>query len=201
MIQRLLQTFQNVGSCFSFSFVINGAADNDIFLMIDVTIQHFTNVQNLRLTVHKSQHNYAEGVLHLGIFIQIVQHNVCCRIFLHFNHNAHTHILVGLVTQVGNAFQPFFVHQLCDFFNELCFVYLIRKLGNDNALAVAVVFNFCLGTNNYLAAAGVEIRTDAAFAHNVAGCGKIGPLDIFHNFFDGNFGVINGGTNGINTFG
>ena len=84
-----MQTFQRlieVKAC---------AAFDNVLLVMNICVNHFTQIQNFRLLIHKSNHNCAESFLHLSIVIQIVKNNVCVRVALYVNYKMH--VCVGLI--------------------------------------------------------------------------------------------------------
>ena len=104
----------------------------------------------------------------------------------------HPHaVAVGLVPQVGDAFDFFVPDQLGDLLDQLGFVHLVGQLGDDDALAVLLVdFHARLGLHaNRAAARGIGL-VDAFAAQNEAAGGEIGPLDELHQVLDGGLGVV-----------
>ncbi|MNW54365.1 hypothetical protein D3C74_319630 [compost metagenome] len=64
MIQRNAQTLQNVCTSFSLlQFKLRTSANN-LNLMLQVVIQHFTQVQDFRFFIHNRKHVNSESGLH-----------------------------------------------------------------------------------------------------------------------------------------
>jgi hypothetical protein len=66
-----------------------------------------------RLAVDQRHHVHAEGVLQLGLLVQVVEHHLGHFAALELDHQAHAG-LVGLVADVGDAFDLLVAHQLGD---------------------------------------------------------------------------------------
>ena len=75
-VERDEQAFQNVGARLGLVEVVACAAANDVLLMLQIVPEHALERQNLRLAVHQRQHVHAEGILHLGMLVKVVQHHV-----------------------------------------------------------------------------------------------------------------------------
>ena len=71
-------------------------ARNYLFLMLQIMVQHLQQIHDLRLVIDKSEHDHAEGILELCMFIQLVQDHVCVHISPQFDDNTHP-LAAGLV--------------------------------------------------------------------------------------------------------
>ena len=89
------------------------AAGDDFFLMRQIILQNFAQIQRFRLgaVFHKRQHNQAVRNLQIRLFIQRVQNHLRVRVFLHFDHDAHTRS-VRFFADIGNAFQSLVAHHI-----------------------------------------------------------------------------------------
>ena len=63
---------------------------NDVLLVLQIVVQHLAEVQHLRLAVHKCNHDNAEGILELGVLIEVVQYYIGIDILLQFDDYAHS---------------------------------------------------------------------------------------------------------------
>ena len=79
-----------------FAEIINGSSGDDIDLKIKIVLQDLLQRKNFWHTVDDCQHNNAVGDLHLGILIQVIEHNVGRCFFFKHDLNVHT-ISVGMV--------------------------------------------------------------------------------------------------------
>ena len=75
MIERLLETFQNVCARFGLSQFILCAAADHLYTMLDEVPQQFHQRQDFRLSVHDSEVDHAEARLHRGQFVELVENN------------------------------------------------------------------------------------------------------------------------------
>jgi hypothetical protein len=95
-------------------------------------------VQQARLAIDQRHHVHAEGVLQLGLLVQVVQHHLGHFAALELDHHAHAG-LVGLVADVRNAFDLLLGDQLGDALEQRPLVHLVRQLVDDDRLALAAV--------------------------------------------------------------
>ena len=70
-------------------------------------------IHQLRAAIIQRQHVDAEAGLQRRIAEELVQHHVRHGVFFDFDDHAHAGF-VGLVAQIGNAFDAFLAHQLGD---------------------------------------------------------------------------------------
>src|SRR5699024_10121291 len=88
---------------------------------------------------------------------------------------------VGLVPQVGNAFQPLVLYLVGDVLDQVPLVHLVGKLCNNNPYSVlAELLEIGLGPDYHLAPAGGVGGTDAASAHDNASRGEVRAGDMLH---------------------
>ena len=134
----------------------------------------------LRLVIHQSQHCHAKRRLHLRLRKEAVQDHLRVRVLFEFNDDTHA-VAVGLVADIGNTLEALVAHLIGHCGNELTFVDLIGKLGNDDALAVlAELFELGSGADGDFAAAGRVGGADAASSHDDAARWEIRALDMLH---------------------
>ena len=112
--------------------------------MAQKRVEHLAQVQNPRLAVNQRHHVHAEAVLHLRVFVEIVEDDFRHLATLEFDDRTHAR-LVRLVTDFGDAFQTLFAHQLADLNQQIGLVDLIRQLVDDNCLTVALLHVFDVG--------------------------------------------------------
>ena len=63
---------------------------DDLLLMLKIIIDHLAEVQHLGLAIHERNHDNAEGILKLGMLIEIIQDDICIYIFFKLNNDPHT---------------------------------------------------------------------------------------------------------------
>jgi enoyl-CoA hydratase/carnithine racemase len=88
--------------------------------------------------VQQRHHVDAEHALHLGLLVEVVEHHIGGFAALDLDVDAHA-VLVGLVAQLGDAFDLLFLDQLGDLLDQARLVHLVRKLGDDDRFAAGVL--------------------------------------------------------------
>ena len=107
------QALNDMLALFSFMQIKSGTSDDDLFLMLDIVCEHLLQCQNLRHTVNECQINHAEIILHLRIFIQMIEDDLRIGIAFEFDDDTHT-FTVGLIAQIGNTVDFFIADQFGD---------------------------------------------------------------------------------------
>ena len=166
------------------------APGDDFAAMADERLQHLPEVEQLRTAVDQRHHVDAEHRLHRRLRIEVVEHHLGRFAALDLDVDAHA-VLVGLVAQLADAFQPLFLHQLGDLLDQPRLVHLVRDLGDDDRLAT-VVHHLHVGTraHAHAAAAGAVGQVDAADAVDDAGGGEVRPGHVLHQAFDVDLRVV-----------
>ena len=190
MIQSFQQTLQNMRPLLRFVEVVSGSSCHHIFLMPQIQLQHIQKIQNFRLLIHQSQHNHPEGILQLGMLVELIQDHIGVGVPAQLDTDAHT-LPVGMIVNGGNSVDLLFSHQLRHFFNQAGFIYQIGKLcDNDLALAVGQSLDICHRPHPDLSPSGAVGLLDAPGSQNLRSGGKIRSLDNFQHFFHGGIAVI-----------
>ena len=99
--------------CTSFSFTkFKASACTDNFnAVIHPSSDHLLDVHDSRQTVIEGEHIAAECDLHIGEFIDLVDHHIRDLPSLEVNDNAHP-LFVRLITDVRNTSNGFIIHQI-----------------------------------------------------------------------------------------
>ena len=153
----------------------HGAARDHFAAMRQEVEQHLLEVQQLRLAVDQRHHVHAEGVLELGLLVQVVQHHFRHFAAFQFDHHAHAR-LVGLVADVGDALELLVAHVFGDALEQRLLVDLVRQLVDDDGDAAAVLAVFLevgLGAHDDAPAAGAVAVAHAGDAVDDAGGGEV----------------------------
>ena len=145
----------------------------------------FEQAEHLRPAGDDRQRDDAERLLQLGLLEQVVQHDLADFAALQLDDDAHA-VAIRLVAQIGNAFDRLLAHQLGDALEQPRLVQLIRDLGDDDLLAIALLRRFDLGLGADLdrAAAGERGLVDAALADDHAAGGEVGAGDQPDQFLE-----------------
>ena len=184
------ESFEDVGACLCLRQFVLCAPRDDGFLMVDVVLKDVLEVHDDGLSVDEGEHDDAEAVLQLGVFVELVEDDVRRAVAAQFDDDAHA-AAVGFVAQVGDAVDLFVADEFGDFFDEACFVDLIREFGDDDA-RFAIAHRFDVGACAHFddaASCGVCLA-DFLGAEDEP-CGReVGSLDDAHEFVDGGVGVV-----------
>src|SRR6185312_6615989 len=144
VVERDLVAFKNVLAVFRFLQQKGGPAADHVHAVINKMLDRLDQAHLFWLAVDHSQKNHAEALLHGGVLVQLVQHQLRLASALEFNHNAHS-VAVALIANVGDVVNNFVVDQLRNALDQPRFIYLIGNFGDDDRLAVFVEgLNGCL---------------------------------------------------------
>ena len=91
--------------------------------------------QLIGLAVDHGQQDHAEALLHRGVLVELVEHDLGLGAALEFDDDAHA-VAVALVAQVGDVVDDLVVDQIGDALDQLALVDLVGNLGDDDGLAV-----------------------------------------------------------------
>ena len=118
------------------------AAGDHLPAVFDKDLQSALDRQQARLAIHQRQQLHAKGGLQRGVFVQLVEHLVRLRAALQLDDDAHP-APVGFIAQVGDIVQPPFARQLGDALDQAGLVELVGDLGDDDAVAAALISSMC----------------------------------------------------------
>ena len=119
---------------------------------------------------------------------------------LDFDHDAHA-VAVAFVANVGDAFDLLVVDQLGDVLDQVLFVHLIRKLGDDDVLAVfAALLDGGFRAHLERAAAGLVRLLDSLAPVDVASRRKIRAGNNFHHLLERGLGLLDEQDRGFDHF-
>ena len=190
MVERYFQSFQDVGALFGFAQFISGSSGDNFFLVFNIILQDLFQIQNHRLIFDQRQHDDTEGILHLRMFVQLIENNVRNNVMAEFNHDAHT-FTVTFIAQIRNAVDNFFLHKLRNLFYQTRLIYLIRKFcNNDSALIFRHRLNMGLRSDFNNATTRSVSTNNAVRSQNHCSSRKIRAFDCRHKLRNFNFRVI-----------
>ena len=186
----LFQAFQDVGPLLGLFQVVAGAPADHLVLELHVLGDHLLEGQHLGHLVVDGQHIDAHGVLQLGVAVQLVEHHLGVGVPAQADDDPHP-LAVGLVVQVRDAVHPLVLDQLGDVLDQPGLVDHIGDLGDHDLEAAVLLFlNDGPAPEGDLAPAGGVGGPDAAAAHDDAGGGEVGALDILHQAGQVDVGVF-----------
>ena len=178
------QALQDVGARLCLLEVVARAPRDDIFLMHDVVVQDFLEVQDFRLAVDERQHDDAEAVLQLRVLVELIEDDVRVRVAAQVDDDAHA-AAVRLIVERRDALDLLVAHELRDLLDEARLVDLIRQL-RDNDARLAVRQRLDAGVRAHLDdAAARRVRlADAVLTEDQASRREIRSLDDLHEVVD-----------------
>ena len=185
VIERDLQSFEEVVAGFRLSQLEVGAAADDFAPEADEGLDELEQVQHLRPAADNREHDDAEIRLQLRVFVEIVEDDLGHLAAFQLDDNPHP-LAIRFVAQIRDAVDDFFADQIRDPLEERLFVDLIRYFGDDDRDAVALLVGLDRRARAHLdrpASGGVRLE-DAAAADDEPGGRKIGPGDQFDQLFE-----------------
>src|SRR5690606_8036122 len=147
-------------------------------------------VENLRLSVHQGQHADAEGVLHLRVAVEAVEHHPRVGVPAQLDDDAHAGP-VRLVPEVRDAVHLLVAVELGDLLDKVRLVDQVRDLGDDDALApVGQLFDAGLGPDPDAPAPGRVGLLDPLPAQDDGARWEVRPLHDLHEVLKVRVGVV-----------
>ena len=174
-----------------------GAAQHDFVAEIHEGAEHILEVHRHRAAAYQSYVIDSEARLEGGVFEEGVENDIGVGTLLYADD--HTDSLAGsFVVDIGDALYALVLDHLADALYHVLLVDHIGNLRHDDGLAAVVGdFDFGLGTDDDAAAAGFIGILDALNALDDAAGREIGTLDMLHQTFSIDFGVVDVGADGV----
>ena len=138
-VERLDQAAQDVRPLLGLAQPVRGPPDDDLDLVRHVVPDELGQVERARHAVDQRQHVGAEGLLQLGVLVEVVQHDLGHGVALEHQDQPHAGTAAGLVADVGDAGELALLDQVGAALGEVVRVHLVRQLGDDQAGAAALV--------------------------------------------------------------
>ena len=144
-----------MGAAFRLFQLVDGAPGYYLPAVVDEVVDGLPKRKHLRPIVDDGQVDDAEGRLHLGLLVELVQYHLRVLVPFQFHDNAHA-VPVRLVAQIGDPLDLLFPHQFRNLFNKLRLVHLVGDLGDNYRLALVLFLGLDKGPGTHLddAAAG-----------------------------------------------
>ena len=168
-----------------------GAAADDLGAVVEEGADGLVERELLGLVVVDRQEDHAEGFLHLGVLVELVEDDLVLGAALEADDDTHA-VAVGLVAELvaGDVGDDAFVDELGDALDELGFVDLVGNLGDDDGLAAAGdVFDAAFGAHEEAAAAGAVGVGDVGLAEEESAGGEVRAEDVFEDDVEVGAGV------------
>ena len=129
------QSDQNMGAVAGLAQQELDAAADHLLAELGEGADHVLERELLGLAADQRHHVAAEGGLQRREAVELVQHHIGHGVALQLDDDAHA-LAVGLVANIGDAFDPLLAHQLGDLLDHRRLVHLIGDLGDDQRLAL-----------------------------------------------------------------
>ena len=129
------QPFEDMGALPGLGQIERRPPDDDLFAELQKTLENLLQIEYPRLSPVDRKHDDPEGGLHLGVFVELVQDHGGRFIPLQIQNDADA-FAVRLVPEIRDPADFFLLDQFGYFFDQVCLVHLIGKLGDDDALPV-----------------------------------------------------------------
>src|SRR2546430_6075436 len=186
-----LQTFENVLAVLRPPQLELGAPRDDRVAVLDEVLEQLFQGHLLRRAVDQGQHDRAEGGLHLGVLVQLVQDHRGDRVTLQIVDDPHP-LAVGVVLDVRDALELLVVGELGDLRDQIRLVDLVGDLGDDDLLLAGrfLLFHHRARPQHDPAPALLVALLDAFATVYDRTRGEVGTLDEFPEILDGRIGVV-----------
>ena len=178
-VEGLEIALQNVIAFLGLSLEVCGAAGDHVELVGDPVANECVEAQRARHAVDEREHVRTEGLLELGVLVQVVEHHLRHGVALEYEHEALAGAARGLVAHVGDAGDLAVAHGLANRGDEAVRVHLVRQLGDDQAHTALDLLGVDHRTHRDEATAGAVSLFDALVAENRRACREVRALDAF----------------------
>ena len=138
MVERDLQPFEDVVPRLGLAQLELGAAAHDLAAEVDEALDHLEERHHLRAAADDGEHDDAEAELQRRVLVEVVEDDLRHFAALQLDDDPHA-VAIGLVAQIGNAFDRLLADEVGDPLDELRLVDLVRNLGDDDRLPVALL--------------------------------------------------------------
>ena len=155
IIQSNGQAFQHVSPIFRLAKLKLGSPSDNFVPVIDIMADHLLQIESSRSAMNQRNNVHPECVLELRVLVELILHDQRQGIAFEFDNDAHS-VAIGLVTEIGNAFDLFISREHGDFFYQRAFVYLVWDFCRDEGISTrANLFFVKLAAHHNPTAAGV----------------------------------------------
>ena len=193
--ERENKPLDDMRAFFRFREFVTRAADDDFLLVRKIARENFAQVEHFGFSAvfHERKQDDPVGNLQIGVLVKGVQNDLRVRVFLAFDDDPQA-LSAGLFADIRNAFEPLVPYHVRDRLDELRFIDLIGDLRDHDTgthvSARAVLLDLAFRADHEVALSRTVRLADPASAHDNATRGEVGRGDVIHQFFHGNFGVV-----------
>ena len=194
------KAFQDVGALLGLVEVEFSAAHNHLVTEVYEVGDNLLERERARTALYQSDVVDGETALERSVFEKGIEHHVGIGALLDAEDDADA-LAGSLVVHVGDTLYLLVFHHGGDAFEHFILVHHVWNLGDhDGLLSTVVDFDIGLCADDHAAAAGGIGIDDALAAHDQASCREVRALDMLHEAFDVDVGVVNVCADGIAAF-
>lgn len=176
-VKGLQIALQDVVAFLGLALEVGGTACDDFELVVYPMTDERIQGQRARHTVDQCQHVRAEGLLQLGMLVQVVEHDLRHGVALEHEHEALASTAGGFVAHVGDALDLAVAHRFADGHDQTIRVNLVRQFGDHEAHAALDLLGVHHGSHGDEATAGTVRLFDALMAENRGAGREVRSLD------------------------
>src|SRR5215212_11530957 len=177
--ERYKQSFEDVRSRLGPLELVARPAGDYLELVGDVVLEDLPVRERTGHAVYERHQVHAEALLHLGVLVEVVQHDLGHRLALELDDDAHP-VAVGLVAQVGDVGELALLDELGNLLQQVALVDLVGDLGDHDLGPVALyLLGVCLGLHPHRAPARKDGVLDAGPTADHPSGRDVRSLDVF----------------------
>ena len=173
---------------------IDRPARHDLASVTDKGLDHLLEIENFGLAINQRDHIHTDNRLQLGLGIEIVEHYVAHFTAPQLDHHTQA-VFIGLIAELGDAFQLFLFDELGNALNQARLVQLVGNLvNNDGVLALGLIcYDLCLGPHIDSSAPSAVGLNDTGAPVYLRSRREVWAGYELHQLFDADIGVLKRG--------
>ena len=195
------QAFEDMGALLCLLEVEPGAAHHDLVTEVYEIGDDLLERKGTGTALDQRHVVDGEAGLEGGVLEERVHHDVGIGILLQVEDDADA-LAAGKLLDVRDAVDALVLDHLADALDHLALVHHVRHLGDDDAVAAALVLlDLGARTDDDLAASSGVCVDDALASLDDASGREVRTLDVLHETLDGDVGVVDVRANGVAALG
>ena len=183
-VEGLQIALQNVVAFLRLTLEVCGTACDDFQLVAHPMADEGIQRQRARHTVDQRQHVGTEGLLQLGVLVQVVEHDLRHGVALEHEHETLAGTTGGFVAHVGDALDLAVAHRFADGDDQSVRVHLVRQLGDHEAHAALDLFGVHHRAHGDQTTAGTVGLFDALMSENRCASREVRSFDDADQVFE-----------------
>ena len=183
-VEGLQVALQNVVALFRLTLEVGGTACDDFQLVAHPMADERVQRQRAWHAIDQCQHVGTEGLLQLGMLVQVVEHNLRHGVALEHEHETLSGTAGGFVTHVGDALDLAVTHRFADGNDQSVRVHLIRQFGDHEAHTALDLLGVHHRAHGDQTTAGTVGLFDALMSENRCASREVRSLDDADQVFE-----------------